>query len=367
MHSTGAQALIAELRNAFPWVERIGLTLNWFQNVAATAASADEVVQQIRGTSQYKTRFPGLLRQDGTMRMNEAEYLSTEDNYRQVLRQFGQPDAALDSPQDFIGFFENDLDANEVRDRLTVYENVRSAGRDVSDAFYVYAGMRVSDDDLYAAVVDPAKGQQLTDEYNQRIAAQPFDYATWINRATEAGLSRVANTLGELQKTGKLTGGAIQNVLRTDSNFAAQIMDALYHGGDPRGGRFLNLNELMQSFEYAAIGAAAKGAGLEMPDRARAAEIRSAGIDRAAASNAYMDFAQMRGVYAGAVQRSTRTGRDFSQSDFEDAAFLGNGSTRAMLDQALKQEQSLGEAQGTARFDVNRTGQVRQSGLRSPR
>jgi len=358
--------LMADLKQMFPWMDRLGVDVSWLQNVAATAASGAEVVAQIRQLPQYQQRFPGLYRADGTQRMTEAQYIQTEDSYRQVLRQFGRDETEMNSPQDFVGLFEGEVDANEFRDRMTVYQRVQESGRDVRDAFYVYAGMRLNEDDLYAAAVDPARAQALSTEYNERVAASPFDYPTWISRAAEAGQTRVAETLGELQRTGKLTGSAVQNILQSSPDFARRIMDAIYTGGDPSGGAgFLSLNDLLSSYEFAAIGAAAKGAGLEMPDREQVARIRAAGVDANKAVQAYTDYGARRNLYAGMVDRLTRGEDTFTQADFEGAAFLGEGKQKELLDRATRMEESFGKGTGNSRIDVYEQGRLRQRGLGS--
>lgn len=353
--------LMADLQNMFPWLKSVGLPLSWFQETSATSASDSEVVAKLRQTSQYKTRFAGIIRNDGSMRMTEAQYISQEDSYRTLLKQYGVSADNMDNPADFVGFFTSDIDPNELKQRLDIYQQVKTGGQDLQDAFYVYAGMRVSTDDLYAATIDPASAQKLNEEYNQKVAAQPLDYQTWITRATEAGLSRVASTLGTMQSQGLLTGQAVQSVLQVDPQFARSIIDALYHGGDPTTGQTLNLNELMNSFEYAALGAAATSAGLSLPSKDQIAQIRSAGVTRAAAQKAYTQYGQDQNLYAGAVDRAG--GGTFTQADFESAAFLGNADQSGKLNKALGQEASLGQQAGQFQIGQNRRGGYTQAGL----
>lgn len=343
----------------------VGLPASWFQDVAASSASDAEVVAKLRQTSQYKARFQGLMRDDGSMRMTEAQYIDQENAYRNLLQQYGVTSDHMDNPADYVGFFQSEIAPQELKQRLDVYQNVKTSGQDLQDAFYVYAGMRVSTDDLYSAVVDPAASQRLTEEFNQKVASQPFDYTTWITRATEAGLARVSSTLTSLQHNGALTGQAVQSIITTDPQFARNIMDALYHGGDPTTGTTLNLSELMNSFEYAALGAAATGAGLNLPSKDEIAKIRAAGVDRAAAQKAYVDYGQNKNLYAGAVDRSG--GGTFDQTDFEKAAFLGSGADVARLSKALGQEASYGEAGGQFGINQSKRGQYAQGGLAKPR
>jgi hypothetical protein len=354
--------LLDDLQADFPWLQQLGFTPAFFQDLVASSSSSAEIITQLRAAPQYRQRFPGLWRQDGSVRMTEAQYLAREQDMRNVLRQFGMGDQ-YSTPSSLVGFFESEMDPNELRERLEVYDTVKRSGRSTRDAFYVYAGLRISDDDLYDAVVDPAAAQRLSDEYNKRVASSQFDYTTWITRATEVGLERVTETLTELQRSGAVTGTAVQAVLRTDPNFARTIMDALYTGGDGTSAApTLNLQELITSFEYAAIGAAATNAGLGLPTKERIAELRAAGVDRAKAQSAYQQFAANKGIYEASVQRVD--GGQFGQQQFEDATMLGSADAMSTLQRGLAREEAAGQQQGQFRFDMDRQGRLEQAGFR---
>lgn len=349
--------LLDELRASFPWIDQIGLSTEFFQELAATAASGAEIITRLRQQPQYRARFQGLWRDDGSVRMTEADYLRTEQQYRTLLSQYGMPTEA----KNVAKFFQGDVDPNELKDRLDVYQRVKDSGQDVKDAFYVYAGMRLSDDDLYKATVDPQARQGLADEYSRVVSSSTFDYTTWITRATEVGLDRASKALTDAQRSGALTGQAVQTVMRTDPSFARTIMDALYTGGSPGADPGLSLQELLSSFEYAAVGAAASNAGLALPSLDRIKEIRSAGVDRAKAMSGYQQFAENQGVYDSAVRRAGVDG--FGQGQFEKAAFLGDASQSATLQRALARETAAGSESGTFRFDMGRDGRLVQQGL----
>jgi hypothetical protein len=344
--------LIADLRRDFPWLSDIGLSTSWLQDVVATAASASEIVQQIRSTPQYKQRFPAIVRGDGSRLMTEAEYISQENSYRQLLRQFGFNEGRFRTPATLVGFFQGEVAPAELQDRLTVWKQVREGGQRIKEAFYVYAGLEIDDDTLYEAIVDPAAEQNLTNAYNQAVASSTFDYTTWITRATQVGLSRVAAELGKLKERGAVTAEAVQRIQATAPEFARQIMDAIYTGGMtiPRGGQAgsLDLQELLDSFEFAAIGAAAKNAGLELPTKERLAEIRAAGVDRAKAIQGYREFGKNSTAYAAAVQRARGTA--FGQEQFEAGQFLGDAQASRDFEAGLAYMESAGKSQGSFRF-----------------
>lgn len=343
-------ALFADLKRDFPWLNDIGLSTAWLQDVVATAASASEIVQKIRDTPQYKVRFPAIVRGDGTRLMTEAEYISQENTFRSLLRQFGFKDDQFRTPATLVGFFQSEIAPAELQDRLTVYKQVKEGGQRIKEAFYVYAGIDLSDDDLYEAIVDPAAEQNLTNAYNQKVASSTFDYTTWITRATQVGLNRVAVELNKLKQRGAITAEAVQRIQSTAPEFARQIMDAIYTGGQ-RGGQAgsLALQELLDSFEFAAIGAAAKNAGLELPTKERLAEIRAAGVDRAKAITGYTQFGQNAVAYSAAVQRARGTA--FGQKQFEAGQFLGDSGAARDFEAGLADMKANGVSQGSFRFD----------------
>lgn len=353
-----AQQLLAD----FPWLQQIGLDAAFLQEMVASSSGEAEMVSKIRQSTPYKQRFPGLYRGDGSMRMNEAQYLSRESEFATLALRYGWGDRFdISKPSSFVGVFDSEQDPNEFESRLKTYRQLQESGQNTIDAFYVYAGLNVTTDDLFNATIDPAARQNLSDTYNQAVAKSPFDYTTWISRATEVGLNRVADTLNTLKANGAVTGAAVQTVMRTDPNFARQIMDALYHGAGTGGGT-LQLDELLSSFEYAAIGAAATNAGLSLPTKERIAQIRAAGIDRAAAAKAYGSYGASSTNYSEMVRRAT--GNEFKQGDFESAVFLGDSARQAALQTGLSREENAGKQVGTAGFNQDRRGRLNQQGLR---
>jgi hypothetical protein len=361
---TPGAGLLAHLEIAFPWISQIGLSAGWFQELFARAASEAEIVTQLRQTPQYKQRFPGLFAPNGQIRMTEAQYIQQEQSYRQLLRQYGVNVEDYQTPVSLVGFFQGEVDPNELQDRLEVYKGLQEGSQAQRDAFYVYAGMDVSVDDLYEATVDEAAGQNLRNEYNARVAAGQFDYQTFITRATEVGLANVARELTDMSARGLVSGAVVQRVLQVDPNFARQIMDSIYTGGsgDVNQSQGLALQELISSFEYAALGAAATQAGLALPDRARIAEIRASGVERARAASAYLEFGRQQGTFSAAVQRLR--GSAFTQRDFEGAAFLNDARQADALARGLASEEAAGRSGGSFRFDQSRSGGLMQRGLK---
>jgi hypothetical protein len=352
-----------DLKAYFPWIDQLGITNDLRSWAAEPDITVDGLVARLRSTPQYRAALPGIFRDDGTMRMNEGDYLSQRDQYRTLLQQWGRGASEYDNPNDFAGFFANDIAPDELGKRLNLYDQVKRGTQDVKEAFYVYANMKLDDDQLYRMTVNPAARQQLVDEYNKRVSLAPLDYQTWITRATEAGLNRVVDTLGDLQNQGAVTSSAIDTVRRMDPDFARQIADSLYHGGrldTPN----LSLQQLMHSFEYALVGGAATQSGLELPTEQRLDALRQAGVDRAQAAQGYEYIAENKNSLQGSLDRM-QSGRQFSTQDFEKAIFLNQAPEAGALHQAQAYEKSLSQAGGGASVRTAQTGRTSQPGLGS--
>lgn len=368
-------AFIARMTGLFPWIEQLGLGFNWFHELAARSVGPEQVVAELRLTDQWRQRFPGIRRGDGSLRMNESQYFQVETSYRRLLNQYGMDVEQYATPDSLRSFFDSEMDANELGERLRVYQDLKDNTRNVRDAFYVYAGLRVSVDDLYEATVDSAVRSRLAADYNRQALSAESDYETFITRATQVAMERVAEDISQLNGEG-VTPLQAQQVLQTDPQFARQVMDALYTGGagangEPEtgedgqpvsdAGRLIPLEELLAAFEYAALGAAALGARLELPSLERIRAIRSAGVDRTTAMRRYQEFAADQNNFRASLMRVR--GSDFTQDDYERALFLGDPTAMRDFRQAQAGAEAAGRPVGAFRFDQNRTGDLFQRGL----
>lgn len=350
----------------YPWLREFGFSdivedlLVEFGDAITSSAILTEI-RTGRGAARYNQIFPGNV-VGSRLLFNERDYLERMDDYRDALREGGIDPEPYTNAE--LAQFINpdvDVDPNELRDRLTIYNDLKRSGRHVRDAFYVYAGIRMSDDDLYSYVVDPTARVEFDQRYAQQVSINPPDYATFITRATEAGLDRVAETLSDLENQGLAIRDAATRVARIDPEFARSMADLIYSNGPT----LLNLDELTASMEYALIGGAASRQGLQIPTLERVAEIRQAGVDRSAALQQYGVFARQRDILAGLVDRATAGERSFTQSDFEDAVFFFDAEESDILARAQAREVSFGRAQGNVSFGTDRQGRLRQSGFRS--
>lgn len=344
----------------YPWLSDLDFITVIKQMIQDGITDPTSILTEIRQTPAHARMFPSFRREDGTLRFaGEKAYLDRIDNYKQVMQRFGR-DPREYGPHELSKFMENEIDPNELNERFEIYDQVRVAGRDIRDAFYVYSGKRLSDDDLYEYIVDGDARARFDEEYNRRVTASPVDYETFITRATEAGLERVVEALEGLQADGIAVEGAISVVRNLDPDFARQLADLLYQGsaGEVALG---TLGDLTNTFQLALIGGAASSQGLGLPDAARISAFRDAGVNRARAIEGYSLYARDRNALKGQVARLNQ-GNRFGQADFENAVFLQSAEAQSLLERAQGREESFGDAEGAASFQNTRAG-IAQPGL----
>lgn len=362
----GQTALWNNILEANPWLRTLGISAARLKELTATSSGSAELMNKLMEEDVVKRRTQAMRKSDGTRRFSTvAELFNWENQVRGVLRQAGiNVDREYASPQTLIGFAESDLSPDELRDRLAVWKGVKDTGQRAREIFYVYSGLNVSDDDLYEALVDRGKGQQLADTVNAAVGetlSGPNAWAEWIDRARQAGQARITKVFEEARQSGATYASTIQRVMNIDPAFANQIMDSLYSGGDPGGGDFLDLTALLDAYEFMAIGAAAEGAGLDLPTKERLAEIRAAGVQRSQAIDAYQQFGLNRDKLNAAVLRAR--GDTFTQTDFEQGQFFGDAEARKELEHAEAYMTSAGRSQGVFAFGRGERGQFVQTGF----
>ncbi len=355
-----ARTLFDSLVADFPWMKDVGITPQWIQNVAATSASATEVLAQIRNSAGYARRFPAIRRDDGSLRMTEQQYIQTETSYRSLLRQYDfDVNKDFNTPQSLAAWMKGDIAPDELQDRLSIYKTLKEGSKAQRDAFYIYTGQHVSVDDLYRAVLDPTARQEVYSKYQAGVNAVGSDYSGFITRAAQVAKETISESAQSAVASGQITAEQAAQIRNLDANHVRNFLDVMYTAQDGSSAT-LSIQELMSAFEYAMIGSAAQAAGLGLPTKERLAQIKAAGVDRAKQIEGYQKFGANASIYNAAVMRAR--GRTFSTADFEASQFFGDAQQTRDLAAGLAQEDAAGKQQGTFRFDEN-NGRLVQRGF----
>jgi hypothetical protein len=337
-------SIFTDIEAIYPWAAELGL-IDFIAGLIRDDASPSEILSKVRQTDEWKTQFPSFYKEDGGKRFSsEADYMSTVENLRDVMKEFGVYDPALEAPGNYSGLLENGVDPNEFRDRFTTYRDLEAGTQELRDAFYIYAGLEISVDDLYEATVNPQKMKEMTEEYDVQVGIEYMNYEQFMTRVTEVSMKNLTEGVNAAIGSGMLAPENAQLFINIDPNVAREWLDVIWSGQapNPDGTPFMSVADLAQSFQYAMLASAASEQGLALPSQDRLEEFRQAGVTRANAERAYSTYAFQKAGLSGMAQRARVGGID--QSMFEEAAILGDASAQATLRQITGKEQALGQA-----------------------
>ena len=207
--------------------------------------SSSEFTLRLRDTEAYKKRFAANASRiaKGLSALNEAEYIGLEDQYQNIMRQYGLPASYyargdMGRQEGFERFLANDVSAAELEDRvMTAQSRVLNANPEVlSSLKQFYPG--IGDGDILAYALDPEKA--LTDIKRKVTAAEIG------SGAMQAGLGISGTRAEELGAAG-ITKQQAQQGFQTVAEVA------------PRGGQ---LSEIYKQNPYTQTTAEAEIFGL---------------------------------------------------------------------------------------------------------
>ena len=207
--------------------------------------SSAEFTLRLRDTDAYKKRFAANASRiaKGLSALNEAEYIGLEDQYQNIMREYGLPASyyargEMGRQEGFEKFLANDVSAAELEDRvLTAQSRVLNANPEVLASLkQFYPG--ITDGDILAYTLDPDKA--LTD-IKRKVTAAEIGGA-----AMQAGLKTGMTRAEELAAAG-VTKKEAQEGFQTVAEVA------------PRGGQ---LAEIYKQSPYTQTTAEAEVFGL---------------------------------------------------------------------------------------------------------
>ncbi len=174
-------------RALYPWLTNELLSV--FAEYWSSTGDPNLALAHTRQSPSYKSMFPGIFRDDGTMRMDENAYFRTVNDYKTIFARYGIQNVL--GNQHIIKGIQNDVGAPELADRFArVYTRILSAGNAVRQEV-ARLGMAgdVSDAAIFASFVDPTIS---IPEAERRI--------TTAEIAGEARTAGFLRTLPEIQR-----------------------------------------------------------------------------------------------------------------------------------------------------------------------
>lgn len=225
----------------------------------------NEISLKLQATNEWKTRFAGneMLRQKGLAVLDVAQYLSVEQSYAQVLKNYGLPQGFYDDPQDFANFIGNSVSANELQQRAQMYSDV--ARREDPALKEQLTAMGLGEGDILAYMMDPTRALPLIQQKYQtaliggaaRRAGITPDTA-YAQHLADLGISEQQASQGYGQIAQELPGmqklGDIYNDSIAQSDLETEVFDG--------NGAVTNKKKRLASQERAAFsGSAGVGQG----------------------------------------------------------------------------------------------------------
>ena len=215
------------------------------KGLVISGASPSEFTIRLRETDSYKKRFSANAERinKGLKAISEAEYLGLEDQYQNIMRNYGLPAeyytrGDMGTQEGFNKFIANDVSATELEDRvMTAQSRVLNANPEVLASLKSFYP-DITNGDILAYTLDPTKA--LTD-IKRKVTAAEIGGA-----ATQAGLGITGTRAGELGAAG-ITKAQAQQGFQTVAEVA------------PRGGQ---LAEIYKQSPYTQTTAEAEVFGL---------------------------------------------------------------------------------------------------------
>ena len=160
--------------------------------------SPSEFTLRLRETDAYKKRFAANAQRvaKGLRALSEAEYVTMEDQYQNVMRQYGLPDTyytrgEMGRQEGFEKFLAGDVSAVELEDRIsTAQKRVLNANPEVTQALKQFYP-DITNADILAYTLDP---KNAIENIKRKVTAAEIGGAA-LQAGLQTGLAR-AEELG---------------------------------------------------------------------------------------------------------------------------------------------------------------------------
>lgn len=179
----------------------LGSLVEEIKGLVESNVSPSEYAIRLRQTPVYKKRFAGndARLKAGLRALSEGEYIQLEDQYQNILRNYGLPKSYYEKDDigrqvGFENFIAGDVSPAELEDRIQLGLNrVKNAAPEVEQTLrQFYPG--ITQGDILAYTLDPEKA--LT-EIQRKVQAAEIGA-----EATRAGLGTSVSRVEELQRAG---------------------------------------------------------------------------------------------------------------------------------------------------------------------
>ena len=187
----------------------LGALVEPLKGFIVSGASPSELTIQLQNTDAYKKRFAANADRvsKGLAALSPAEYIAMEDQYQNIMRNYGLPDSyyAKDSMGTQAGFQQllaYDVSATELEDRvLTAQNRVQNANPEVYQALKAFYP-DITNGDVLAYTLDPSKALDMIKRKvtSAEIGGAALSQGLTTDAATAENLARYGVTKQQAQQ-----------------------------------------------------------------------------------------------------------------------------------------------------------------------
>lgn len=195
------QSAFAVLKNAFDQYG-LGSLVGSIQSLMQEGISPEEYTLRLRQLPEYKQRFSANLDRvkAGLTALPEAQYVALEDQYQNLMRQYGLPKSfyekdATGVQSELNKLIVGDVSPAELEDRIqTAVNRVKNASPEVLSTLNAYyPGIANNQGALYAYVLNPEKALP---EIKRQVQAAEIGAASQLPGVEQIGLNRALQLAG---------------------------------------------------------------------------------------------------------------------------------------------------------------------------
>jgi hypothetical protein len=204
----------------------LGSLLDDVKNLIVTGADEASLTLALRQTKAYQSRFAANQTRinSGLRALSEAEYVTLEDQYQNVMRNYGLPATyytkdATGKQAGFEKFIAGDVSPTELEDRVVLaQQRVLNAAPEVTTALKQFYP-DITNGDILAYTLDPSKG--LADIKKKVTAAEIGGAALGARLGATVGRAEELARYGVTAESARAGFGAIGGGLERGSQLAS--------------------------------------------------------------------------------------------------------------------------------------------------
>jgi hypothetical protein len=204
----------------------LGFLLDDVKNLIVTGADEASLTLALRQTKAYQNRFAANADRikNGLRALSEAEYVTLEDQYQNVMRNYGLPATyytkdSTGKQAGFEKFIAGDVSAAELEDRISIAQKrVINAAPEVTTALKQFYP-EITNGEILAYTLDPTQG--LASIQKKVLAAEIGGAALGSKLTTSATRAEELARYGVTAETARQGFGAIGGGLQRGSQLAS--------------------------------------------------------------------------------------------------------------------------------------------------